>query len=465
MSETEIRALQERLKAAGYDVVVDGRMGPMTRTALERYNASQAVVASKEADARAEESRAAAEKAKADAARAKADAERSAAEAAERQRADQRSADDAKRQFDMAVTAGAYGAGVVSGALTAKKLDRLHAEGQTAKNKALKVAAREAALLIDKAGGKAPAGRSAAAKLDAIVRTADKAGLTDTRRGSAGPVAGAGLVLVGLASRAIAAKTENETVKTVLNATGTAEVVAGGVVVVKDMANRAASTHLPDVKALGTIEQARAVARPGMPGEPTARPAAGPKATTGGGSLLGAAKRLVLPLIAGVAGYTAFSKSAAAGEHTGKALGDGAKAAAEATADVLTGGAVSTFEATKDAGASTGMATTEAVITGVANLATLGLAGLAADMISRRPTIPYAPESVARRRAGKAYLDAAAAEKAAAPAVMPVAVVGPGGRPASAGMPASDGQTEGYTRVDPRTGMTVQVQGYRTPKK
>lgn len=507
MNEAEVRALQERLKAAGYNVAVDGRMGPATQAAMEKFNASQAAVQSKQADARAEEARAAAEMAKADAAKAKADAEKSAAEAAERQSSSQRSAEDAKRLFDTSVTAGAYAIGAVSGALTAKKLDKLHGEGQAAKNKALKRVATEARPLIDKADGKTAAGKRSAAKLGAIVRTADKAGLTSTRRGVAGPVAGGGLVLVGLASRAIAAETENETVKTVLNATGTAEAVAGGVVLVKDMANRASTTHLPDVKSLATIEQARAVSHPGMPAEPKPKPTAPaatppqePKASKpgkppkGGSSVLGAAKKLVLPLIAGIAGHTAFSKSAAAGESTGKALGEAAQAAGEATADVLTGGAVSTFAAAKADGKSGAIAAVEAVVTGVANVATLGAAGLVASKVAARETIPYVPESVARRRSGaflndaaaarareaqvrpagaaapahgKAYIDGAAERRASEAARhLPLQLPGtPGAARPAAQAPQSDGQTEGYTRVDPRTGMTVQVQGYRTPKK
>lgn len=70
------------------------------------------------------------------------------------------------------------------------------------------------------------------------------------------------------------------------------------------------------------------------------------------------------------------------------------------------------------------------------------------------PEAPAAP--------GKAYLNDGA--KAKAEAVTPAAPVATGSRPA-AQQPSSDGETAGYTRVDSRTGMVVQVKSYKTPKK
>lgn len=60
---------------------------------------------------------------------------------------------------------------------------------------------------------------------------------------------------------------------------------------------------------------------------------------------------------------------------------------------------------------------------------------------------------------GKAYLNSSAQKKAE---------TGPASSPApmraAAGMPRGDGQTEAYTRIDKRTGKSVQVKGYATPK-
>jgi len=64
----------------------------------------------------------------------------------------------------------------------------------------------------------------------------------------------------------------------------------------------------------------------------------------------------------------------------------------------------------------------------------------------------------AARRGGKAYLNDAAKAKAQA-APQPAA---PGGA-AQPGAVGPDGMTAGYIRIDPRTGKTVQVKGYRTP--
>jgi len=60
----------------------------------------------------------------------------------------------------------------------------------------------------------------------------------------------------------------------------------------------------------------------------------------------------------------------------------------------------------------------------------------------------------------KAYLNAGAERKAQSAAAMPAAPLRLQSTPLR-----SDGETAGYTRIDPRTGQTVQVKAYATPKR
>lgn len=83
---------------------------------------------------------------------------------------------------------------------------------------------------------------------------------------------------------------------------------------------------------------------------------------------------------------------------------------------------------------------------GAADSLTFGLASKAVDRVA-----PVA----------KAYLNPAAQAKAqkSAPGMKEEGR----GRSKAAALPSSDGMTAGYTRVDPRTGRTVRVEGYKTP--
>ncbi|ADJ23024.1 Peptidoglycan-binding domain 1 protein [Hyphomicrobium denitrificans ATCC 51888] len=265
--KADVRHIQEMLRAAGYDVNVDGNDGPQTQNALRQYKASQNAVDAKKADAAAAEANAKAEEAKANAERTRAETEKTRLDADTKKRADDAAAETSKRIFDTSITATSYAAGVAVGTKTAKTIDAKVAEGLANKNKELKKVAKELTPLIGKVDAAAGAKKSAnlvqrtLTKIDALVTTADKIGLTKVARGPAGPVAAVGMLAIGAVSRTAASQTDNETIKTVLNASGTAEMVAGAVVGVKDLANRAAPTKTVDAKALGLVEQGRAMVR------------------------------------------------------------------------------------------------------------------------------------------------------------------------------------------------------------
>lgn len=272
--KADVRHIQEMLRAAGYPVNVDGVDGTETQKYLQKYNAAHAAenaakleVDQQRAKADAAAASAKAEEAKANAEKVRAETEKIRIEAEDKKRADDAAAETSKRIFDTSITATSYAVGVAAGAKTAKQIDTKVAEGLANKNKELKKVAKELTPLIGKVDAAAGAKKSASlvqrtlTKIDALVTTADKIGLTKVARGPAGPVAAVGMLAIGAVSRGAASQTDNETIKTVLNASGTAEMVAGAVVGVKDLANRAAPTKTVDAKALGLVEQGRAMVR------------------------------------------------------------------------------------------------------------------------------------------------------------------------------------------------------------
>lgn len=167
------------------------------------------------------------------------------------------------------------------------------------------------------------------------------------------------------------------------------------------------------------------------------------------------------------------SQAKAAGKDDGSATGDAVKAAAVAGGSTVAIGAA-VAGGVKLAAQVGGKALTRAVPivavaaagyeavqgfkkgglagagTALADFATFGAFSFVKDKLASKPA------------GGGAYLNAAAEAKASA---APVATVASSGAPTLA-MPARpDGQTAGYMRIDPRTGKTVQVKGYATPKK
>lgn len=104
---------------------------------------------------------------------------------------------------------------------------------------------------------------------------------------------------------------------------------------------------------------------------------------------------------------------------------------------------------------------------GAADSLTFGLASAVRDRMTGRTPGPDKAVAAQQMQSDMgaadhtgAYLDDSArskAESAAPPIRAPMA-----GRAVA---PSSDGQTEGYERTDPRTGMSVRVEGYKTPTR
>jgi len=221
-----------------------------------------------------------------------------------------------------------------------------------------------------------------------------------------------------------------------------------------------------DAKAVADGTKARGVRKA------AAAPAAAPSTLSRVSTALAKANPFMMVTAGGVMGKTAFDFAKANGASDMKAIGAGAVAAAPMAAAAvaptvigrvapkLAAGlskaalpllALSTaiaaarggIKAAQDGKGFSGIAAGAAW--GAADSLTFGLASRGADKVAE---------------VGRAYLTDSARAKAQSTAAAPVDA--PGRRPQAA-LPSTDGQTAGYTRIDPRTGAVVRVQGYKTP--
>lgn len=394
------------------------------------------VTKAKTADAEAAKANAEAELAKSNAEATRARAEETRLKGEEKRREDAAAALNKDMIFQTGAQLATYGGGVAAGLVQAKKIDENFKLAIAAKDKQLGPVAKKIKPLI----GKLDVGTSKKAlaqnerikkQLSAIVTAADKTGISKTGRGSAGPKTALAFLALSGVSRIVGAQAENETVKTIANATATGEAVAAAVIIAKDTAARGSPTKFSDAVALSTVEEARALSQP-------------PKQVSIGAKLIKAAAKIALPVVAVAAGLVAFRASAQAGESSTNAVADGAKA----TGDVVTGGGFTFYEQAREAGSGTGRSVAEGAVRGALNMATFGL-------FSEKLAVPGSKAS-----SGKAFLNAQAEKKALSAPV----VSAPSASAASTSTKTSnsDGRTEDYIRAV--NGRAVQVRGYATPK-
>lgn len=481
MTREQIMSLQRQLQAAGlYTGPIDGRDGPGTRAAQDKFQQLQATNGARTAEAEAVKARAAAEAelARTEAARVAADAERQRA-------ADKRAEDRAEAKREAQGTRSiATGVGVFTGMAAgyglSKMVDKRFVASIGAKNKALgdlaaassrtgTAAASAAAARARITTARAPLGLGMATALiaeAAFTRLVVSPSLEDAPKAQAisdAVASGSAMAAIGLVGKQAV---NRATPAAVLDAAAMATIASGKTApsapkgpkpgTLKAMRSEAKAAGIKGAASMKKADLQKALTAAGKSG--ASAPA---KAASGGFKrLLGRALPGVAALLFAGAGYAQAAKA-------GESQADAAQAGAKAGADALTAGAVSTYDEEKARSGSTAMALTRAVVEGVGNVMTFGLAGMIADKASSLPTIDYVPESVQKRldrersektASGLAYLNDAAKAKAQA-APQPAA---PGGaaRPGAVG---PDGMTAGYMRIDPRTGKTVQVKGYRTP--
>lgn len=474
-------------------------------------------VKAREADARARQAEAEAQRAVTEAKRLEIEAAERAAQRAEKRRAEDKAPSEQLRQVGL--VAGPLVAGMAYGKHKADTIQAQAEKAARAKNKQ-----------IDKVAAKLRGVRDPA-RLAAAVKVADGLKL-GKMKGPVGAVTAGFLVTEAVAARVVAANTDNETAREVLNGAALGLGAAAVGTVGTRLVQRSTSSVLPNAAALVDIETARETLKKTAPKQA--------KATRTGGTALAKATRVALPVLAGIAAVSAFNDAAKAGESTAEATKKGAKAAG----DVVSFGAVSAHEKAKARGASDVEAVAVGTAVGAINFATFGVAEMANDTLSDKggvsgvisDTVTTAAAKVSEllgwagaakanavtERSGeaanaspglaqrvaqeafrpnslvsagvaavatrsfpgavltylatkavldavspdkpaqpKAYLNAHAEQKAAEPS-RPVST--PPTVAAAAQQHRSDGQTEGYTRRT-KTGLTVQVQGYRTPTR
>lgn len=475
-------------------------------------------VKAREADARARQAEAEAQRAVTEAKRLEIEAAERAAQRAEKRRAEDKAPSEQLRQVGL--VAGPLVAGMAYGKHKADKIQVQAEKAARAKNKQL-----------DKVAAKLRGVRDPA-RLAAAVKVADGLKLSKMK-GPVGAVTAGFLVTEAVAARVVAANTDNETAREVLNGAALGLGAAAVGTVGTRLVQRATSSVLPNAAALVDIETARETLNKTAPKQANAAPT--------GGTALAKATKVALPVLAGIAAVSAFNDAAKAGESTAEATKKGAKAAG----DVVSFGAVSAHDRAKGRGASDVEAVAVGTAVGAINFATFGVAEMANDALSDKggvsgvisdtvttaaakvsellgwagtATPPAATDSSGEAAANaspglaqrvaqeafrpnslvsagvaavatrsfpgavltylatkavldavspdkpaqpKAYLNAQAAQKAGEPS-RPVSA--PPTVAAAAQQHRSDGQTEGYTRRT-KTGLTVQVQGYRTPTR
>lgn len=334
-SRSEIRAEQERLKAAGiYQGPVDGVEGPSTRAARESAarDASSAAAKKAESDARNSEALAKA-----------ADAEVRRIEAQAKADHDKRAADNAgvDRATQIATNVGAAGLGVGIGHKIAKGIDARNVITVLARNKELKAAGAEARTILAPGLATGKAGVMQMRRLEGVVTTANKLNL-GSFKGPRGAIAAGILLTEGAIARfGVAPKLENETAREAVNSVATLSVFAATTLLSERSVANATPAHLPSSKDLTAIETARAVLRnppaskvkvPAMPTVPPASGSAiGKVLGLGGRGLL----RALTPLAAVAAAASMFRSSAEAGENKAVAA---TKAVAAGADSVLSAG-------------------------------------------------------------------------------------------------------------------------------
>lgn len=444
-SRAQILELQSRLKAAGFNVELDGREGPATLQAEAAY--TQAQQAQKDhaaqAQAAAETAKAAAAQAKADsdarAAQSQAEAAKATAEAATAQAAAQSHAadldlqakqleaahDPMERAYQVGLNVAAPLAGLYAGhkmadAMMAKHMASLKAKSaQIAK---LGVTSEKVMEQVAKAGGM---GGRLTARAAGIVATAEKLAL-GTIRGPMG-LATAGILLAegAMARFVIAPSTPNPNAQDALRAAGTASAFAATALVGQRLVQNATVAKLPQAVHFASIEQVRALVAANASKVPGGANVAATvsKASRVAGVGLKVLGRAAVPLAilsSAVDAYKGYQKDGIAG----------------AVKNVVTLG----FWADSAPAAAPGPQASAAPATPV------------------NPTVRAARIALGRAAAQRAAVEQRTPEFGAGPDSLPPGAGGPQSH-AAAAKPVSDGHVADYFRM--QDGKSVHVTGYQ----
>ncbi|MGL5736185.1 MAG: hypothetical protein ACRCYS_15075 [Beijerinckiaceae bacterium] len=319
-----------------------------------------------------------------------------------------------------AATGVGIAAGLTAGSAAAKKLDKVEARSNAAKNKELRKLGKVAA---GANGNRAAAAATAADKLKLVPGGKVKRGLSTA--GKLGVGGAAVLALEGLLARSLANEAnEQPEMQAALRAGGTALTVAGLTQVGKRSATVAMTSNIPDARSVAAIEEARLNAKnpPGKqpraikPGSKAdlvrqaqavgvAKPhamnktqlkealakAAPANSTSTMGKIARSAGKLALPLAIAATAIVAGRDAAQAGEGP-EAI---AKVVSKTIVDTATSGAVSNYEGNRATGQNKIESVIRAAAQAVADVATVGMFSTALNYEADHNASPLA------NRAGK----------------------------------------------------------------
>lgn len=410
---------------------------------------AEAARAEAEARSRAAEADAKARAAEAEARASEARARTEAAEAERRAKADVLAADEKVRAekaeherqlapFKTGVAVAAPVVGIGVGAVLSKVIEARHAAAlQAAAPELTKIAAS-----VDKVTAKVGKGKVAAttiAKLEGALAAVDKLGLTRIKGPVGVPMAAALLAEAAYTRFGLAPTMEDGKAKAAVQAASTASVFVATTMVGERVMHNATLAHLPDVRAVASVERARAIVA-------AAKPATAIAGVTS--KALAVAGKVALPLAAVGAVVEAVKGGVAAHDKGGGAL------------DVAAGAALGALDSL-----SFGLASKAAHAAGELMRGASGAGATSAPEAPNKRVSDAsgaAGSNAATVAAARVALGAEAAHRAAG-AVAAAANHQPVVGPQASAEAVSDGMTKGYTRNF--HGQLVQVQGYKTPTR
>jgi hypothetical protein len=345
----------------------------------KQQGTSKNTVAAKQAEAAAKAAEADAERAKTETRRLELEARDRAADRADARREADKAPLEQLRQIGL--VAAPLAAGMVYGAKKAAAIEAKVATAAEAKNRQLTAVAKKVR------------NSSNPARLKAGVRVADKLKLAKTK-GPVGGVTAAFLVTEAVAARVVAANTDNETAREVLNGAAIGLGAAAVSTVGTRLVQRATSSVMPNAAAMVDVETARETLKKKAPAMAKAK-----------GSLSKAVGRVALPVVAGITAVTAFSAAQsdaqAAGKDDGEARAEGSTAAAKSLTDLLTFGAGEATQKALAEGKSRGEAVASGLAVGAINTATFGVATMANDALADKGGVAGAITDTVSKAASK----------------------------------------------------------------
>ena len=250
MSPDQIKAVQQKLRASGYNVKVDGRLGPETLAAYAAMT-QKSDLAKIDAEARLKEAEAKIKEAEAKVGEANAKTTTATAtlKKAETEEEKRKSAEEPlNKAFKFGLQAGPAAAGLYFGARHASNIGKKYVDTQKLKNAELSRLAAEGRAELHRKGG------PRAFKLHGIQKAGKSLGLTKTK-GPLGLIPAAGFGAAALSERGAGHMLEPGLGQDVLFGVGTGSAVAGGSILAKRAMSRGLEGNPPNARDLAVLHE------------------------------------------------------------------------------------------------------------------------------------------------------------------------------------------------------------------